>query len=75
MVESTTFGQTVLVAGSVSQLGKWDVADAVELSAGDYQSGYPRWFVTVALPAGTVVEYKFLTEDGGGGVTYGMHHF
>ena len=70
VAESTTFGETILLAGSVQQLGDWNTANAVALSAVDYQSGYPRWFVTVSLPAGTTFQYKFVKEESGGSVSY-----
>ncbi|CAF9913228.1 hypothetical protein IMSHALPRED_000950 [Imshaugia aleurites] len=70
VAETTSFGQTILLAGSVSELGNWDLADAVPLSASDYQSEYPRWFVAVALPAGMTVLYKYVMEDSAGSVTW-----
>ena len=70
VAESTTFGETILLAGSLAQLGSWDTANALPLSAVVYQSGYPRWFVTVSLPAGTTFQYKFVKEESGGGVAY-----
>lgn len=75
VAETTSFGETILLVGSIAQLGSWDTADAVELSAGDYQSGYPRWFGTVALPAGMGLLYKFIKEGSGGGVTYEVGGF
>ena len=71
VAETTTVGETVLLAGSIPQLGDWDTADAVELSAGGYQSEYPRWFVAVSLPAGTTFEYKYVKEQGDGSVSWG----
>lgn len=70
VAERTTFGETVLIAGSIPQLGSWDTANAVPLSAADYQSEYPRWFVTVSLPAGTTFQYKYVMEESGGSITY-----
>ena len=70
VAESTTFGETILLAGSIEELGDWNTANAVTLSAVDYQSGYPRWFVTVPLRAGTTFQYKFVKEESGGSVSY-----
>ena len=70
VAESTTFGETILLAGSVEELGDWNTADAVTLSAVDYQSGYPRWFATVSLKAGTTLQYKFVKEESGGSLSY-----
>ena len=74
-VESTTFGETVLLAGSISQLGSWNMAKAVPLSAIDYRSEYPRWFVTVTLPAGTTFQYKFIKQESSGSITYEVRGF
>lgn len=70
VAESTTFGETVRIAGSIPQLGSWNTANAVPLSATDYQSEYPRWFVTMSLPAGTTFQYKFVKEESSGSFTY-----
>lgn len=70
VAENTTFGETILLAGSIAQLGSWNTANAVPLSATDYQSEYPRWFVTVSLPAGTTFQYKFVKEESSGSITY-----
>lgn len=70
VAETTTFGESILLAGSIAQLGGWNTANAVPLSAVDYQSEYPRWFVTVYLPAGTSFQYKFIKEESSGSVTY-----
>lgn len=70
VAENTTFGETILLAGSISQLGSWNTTNAIPLSATDYQSEYPRWYVTVSLPAGTTLQYKFVKEESSGGTTY-----
>lgn len=62
----TVYGENVYIAGSVAQLGSWDVDRAVELSADAYTSANPLWTVTLALPVGTSFEYKFLKKVGGG---------
>ena len=65
VAKSTTFGEAVFIAGSILQLGSWNVASAVALSAIDYQSGYPRWFASIDLPAGAAFQYKFFKESDG----------
>lgn len=56
------YGQRVKVVGSDPSLGKWQLDDAPEMkwSEGD------KWHVTVDLPAGSVVEYKYviMASDG-----------
>lgn len=70
VAETTNVGENVIVAGSISQLGSWNTANAVALSAGDYQSSYPRWYGTVSLPAGTSFQYKYIKEESDGSVTW-----
>lgn len=70
IAKSTTFGEEVFIAGSISQLGSWNVASAVALSAIDYQSGYPRWFVSIVLPAGTAFQYKFFKKESDGSIVW-----
>ena len=70
VAETTNAGESILVAGSISQLGDWNTGSAIALSAGDYQNGYPRWYVTVSLPAGTAFQYKYLTMESDGSTTF-----
>lgn len=67
---STTYGENVFVVGSVTQLGSWDPANTVPLQANGYSSAYPLWSVTVALPAGTTFQYKYLKKEVGGGAVW-----
>lgn len=69
-LESTTFGENVFVAGSISQLGSWSPADAVPLSATGYTNEYPLWTVTVSLPAGMTFQYKYLKKEADGGLVW-----
>ena len=63
---TTTWGQGVLVVGSIPALGSWAPASGVALSA----AGYPVWTATLDLPAGTTFEYKYVKRDGGGNVVW-----
>ena len=58
------------MAGSIPQLGSWNVADAVPLSAGGYTSAYPLWTATVSLPAGITFQYKYLKKEASGSVIW-----
>ncbi|KAI4120454.1 MAG: hypothetical protein LQ347_007091, partial [Umbilicaria vellea] len=69
-LESTTYEENVFVVGSITQLGNWDPANAVPLQANGYSSAYPLWSVTVALPAGTTFQYKYLIKEVGGEVVW-----
>ncbi|WP_229790948.1 carbohydrate-binding module family 20 domain-containing protein [Zhihengliuella salsuginis] len=57
----TTWGQDVRIVGDQGELGNWDPAAGVVLSA----DGYPQWTGAVDLPAGTTFEYKYVKYDGG----------
>jgi alpha-amylase len=59
-------GQKLYVVGGVAQLGSWDPAHAVPLSA----AGYPNWTASVKIPAGTAFEYKYIKKAADGTVTW-----
>jgi Starch binding domain len=50
------FGQRICIVGGVPALGAWQHRDAPEMTWGE---GH-RWSVTVDVPVGTLVEYKYL---------------
>jgi len=56
--------------GSHPTLGSWNPALALPLSASRYSLANPVWFVTVPLPPGAVVEYKFLRVSSSGSVMW-----
>lgn len=41
--EQTVYGETVFVSGSIPELGGWDTANGLELSANRYTSSDPLW--------------------------------
>ncbi|ESZ97509.1 glycoside hydrolase family 15 protein [Sclerotinia borealis F-4128] len=67
---TTSLGQTIKLAGSISQLGSWAPASAIALSASGYTISNPLWSVTVSLPAGTTISYKFLNVASAGTVSW-----
>jgi hypothetical protein len=56
------FGQCIRIVGSTDTLGTWKLRDGPELKWGE---GH-KWSVTVEVPAGLLVEYKYvvLQPDG-----------
>lgn len=58
-------GQGVYVVGDITALGSWAPANAVALTR---DGGV--WTGTVALPAGTTFQYKYIKRDAGGGVVW-----
>ncbi|GGN71050.1 hypothetical protein GCM10010112_38010 [Actinoplanes lobatus] len=66
VTRTTWYGQNVFVAGNLPELGAWDPARAVPLSA----DGYPVWTGNVGLPPNTAVEFKYIVKDPDGTVTW-----
>jgi hypothetical protein len=66
----TVVGQTIKIAGSVSELGSWDTSAAPALSASKYTDANPLWSSTITLSAGTSIEYKFIKVETSGSITY-----
>ncbi|OBZ78260.1 Alpha-amylase [Grifola frondosa] len=54
------------VVGSISQLGDWDPASAIALSA----ASYPVWTVSVSVPANTEFQYKFIRKETDGSIVW-----
>ncbi|KUJ13234.1 starch-binding glucan 1,4-alpha-glucosidase [Mollisia scopiformis] len=67
---TTTYGETIKIAGSVASLGDWDTLDAVALSASSYTSSNPLWDVALSFAPGTVIQYKFINVASDGTVTW-----
>jgi len=56
----TNWGQNVYVVGNIPELGSWNTANAVKLSA----TSYPTWAGSVTnLAANTAVEWKCIKRD------------
>ncbi|KAF2681907.1 carbohydrate-binding module family 20 protein [Lentithecium fluviatile CBS 122367] len=67
---TTVVGDTIKIAGSVSQLGSWSTSSAPALSASLYTSSNPVWTITINLPAGAAVQYKFIKVSSSGTVSW-----
>ncbi|CAI6337087.1 unnamed protein product [Periconia digitata] len=67
---ATQYGESVKLAGSTSQLGSWDVSKAPVMSASQYTKENPVWSITLNLPVGQAVEYKFVKTSGSGSATW-----
>lgn len=61
--QTTSFGQSVFVLGSLPELGEWDVTRAVKLE----RSQYPLWRVPVSLPTDRVFDYLYIIRNDGPG--------
>ena len=67
---TTVVGQTIKVVGSSAELGSWNVASAVTLSAVSYTASNPLWSITVPMTAGQTVTYKYIRVNSDGSVTW-----
>ncbi|MHB0955375.1 MAG: glycoside hydrolase family 15 protein [Pirellulaceae bacterium] len=58
----TEWGRSVYLVGNSPLLSEWVPESGIKLSPKDY----PRWSVTISLPASTTFEYKYLKRTDGG---------
>ncbi|KAF7318438.1 Alpha-amylase [Mycena chlorophos] len=63
---TTVYGENIFLVGSISQLGNWNTAAALPLSA----ASYPVWTISVSLPPSTTFQYKFIRKQPNGSVTW-----
>ncbi|HEX2144239.1 MAG TPA: carbohydrate-binding module family 20 domain-containing protein [Glycomyces sp.] len=65
-VSGTNMGDEVYVMGSIPQLGNWTATSSAHLSG----ATYPVWKGTIAIPAGTTFEYKYVIVRSSGSYTW-----
>jgi glucoamylase len=58
---TTQPGENIFLTGSVDALQNWSPDKALALSS----ANYPTWSVTVAVPANTNIEYKYIRKSNG----------
>lgn len=63
----TAPGENVHVVGNVPELGAWDPSEAPEAM---HNPNYPEWFLPVAVPTDTQLEFKFVKMADDGTVTW-----
>ncbi|KAH0585949.1 hypothetical protein H2248_007235 [Termitomyces sp. 'cryptogamus'] len=61
VVAETVFGENIYLAGSIDQLMNWSPDNALLLSP----DAYPKWSVTLDVPASIDFEYKFIRKYNG----------
>jgi glucoamylase len=66
VIATTTYGENIKLAGSIAGLGSWDTSNAIALSADKYTSSNHLWYVTKTLPAGQVIQYKYIRVESDG---------
>ncbi|OTB05419.1 carbohydrate-binding module family 20 protein [Hypoxylon sp. CI-4A] len=69
-LKTTTWGQTVKIVGNVAALGNWDTSKAVTLSAASYTASQPLWKVSVRVPTGTAIQYKYILVNSDGSIVW-----
>jgi glucoamylase len=63
IITNTSYGQSVFVVGSISQLGNWSPTNAIKLVPSNCTSSNCLWSITLGLPEGITYEYKFIKRD------------
>ena len=63
---TTNWGENIYLVGNNPLLSDWVPTSAIKLSP----TNYPTWNVTVSLPAGTSLEYKYVKRDGSGNTVW-----
>jgi len=70
VLEDTTFGETMLLTGSIPALGTWSTivekGGAIAMSASGFTASNPIWTVTVNLVPGTAIQFKYINEASNG---------
>ena len=66
----TVNGENIFLIGNGTDLGNWDINQAVAASASDYQVSAPLWYLEIDLPASTSVEYEWVRQESNGSWTY-----
>jgi hypothetical protein len=71
----TTTGDYIYLTGSVWELGNWGTARDVAIGP-MLAPNYPNWFMTVSVPAGAQIQFKFIKVSSTGAVTWenGSNH-
>ncbi|KAF7977563.1 hypothetical protein HWV62_3364 [Athelia sp. TMB] len=62
VVDATTvLGENIYLTGSVASLENWSTTSPLLLSS----ANYPEWSITVDVPAGTTIQYKYIRINNG----------
>lgn len=66
----TALGQKIYIVGSIPELGSWDPAQAIDAFHNPDSVQWYDWFLPVSVPKNTTFQYKFITKDSAGNVTW-----
>ncbi|KAF7193504.1 Laccase-3 [Pseudocercospora fuligena] len=67
---TTSWGESVLLCGSIEALGNWDTSSCPSLDASGYTSDNPLWSTTLDLTVGTDFQYKYVKVGTDGTFTW-----
>ncbi|KAK0626084.1 glucan 1, 4-alpha-glucosidase [Immersiella caudata] len=67
---STEWGQNIKLVGNHPALGNWNPSKGVLLNSGQYTPSNPLWSISVLLPAGQRIEYKYVNVQADGSVRW-----
>ncbi|KAG8722066.1 hypothetical protein FRC08_007487 [Ceratobasidium sp. 394] len=67
-IATTTPGENIFIAGSISQFGSWDTRISIPMITST--TAYPTWSASIALPPNTAFEYKHIRKETNGTVVY-----
>lgn len=60
---STYYGENIYLVGNTTDLGAWDIDNAQPLSASNYTSEQPIWFVQVSMNPGETSSYVYARQQ------------
>jgi glucoamylase len=60
---TTYYGENLYVIGNTTDLGAWDIDNALPMGAGGYTSQRPLWSVSAYLNAGESVSYQYVRQE------------
>jgi glycosidase len=71
----TSTGDYIFLAGSTIELGNWGTTWDTAIGP-MLDPNYPNWFLNASMPAGTVIQFKFIKIAANGAVTWenGSNH-
>ncbi|KAG8625602.1 hypothetical protein KVT40_006003 [Elsinoe batatas] len=67
---ATVYGQNIRLVGSTAQLGSWNPANGIALSASGYTTSNPIWSGTINVTGGAGFQYKFVRVNTDGTFTW-----
>jgi hypothetical protein len=71
----TNPGDYIFVTGNTVELGNWGTSFQTAIGP-MLNPNYPNWFLNVSLPAGRIVQFKFIDIQANGSVVFenGSNH-